>query len=348
MTMLSLPALLMLPACGGKDPDAGTTSEDTAEATTPDLPDYSQPGPYAPGTLSAEITGSTGVSLTVQIWFPADAPGSETVTYDGLYGGNATTDVTPSCETSRPVMLFSHGYGGVRWQSGFLVEHLASHGYIVVAPDHTYNTVFDDDDAKFEEVVVRRPQDIADSFNWAADQSADGGLIAGCINESDGYAVSGHSFGGYTAYATGGATLNLTGSSDLSDDRVWAVIPMAPWDVGGTITDGTADITVPLMSLSGTRDDTTTWDSVSSMYAAATVTPRYSGEFPDAGHYSFSPIACDFGNVGDGCGDDFIALNDFTALVNTAVTAFLEEARGVTGAITQLPESDDVIWEMTE
>ncbi|RMF12332.1 MAG: hypothetical protein D6761_12950, partial [Candidatus Dadabacteria bacterium] len=35
-----------------------------------------------------------------------------------------------------PVVIFSHGAGGVRFQSVFLTEYLAAHGYIVVAPDH--------------------------------------------------------------------------------------------------------------------------------------------------------------------------------------------------------------------
>ncbi|MFT5679392.1 MAG: putative dienelactone hydrolase [Myxococcota bacterium] len=351
MIKLILPALLLLPACGDKDDDSGTTAgDDTATDTVgADLPDYSLPGEFSPGTLSMEITGSTGVELTVQVWFPADAPGAETVVYDGLYAGNATTDAIPTCDDARPVMVFSHGYGGVRWQSGFLVEHLASHGYIVVAPDHTYNTTFDNDDSRFEEVVVRRPQDLADAFDWAVAQSEDASsVLSGCLDGAEGYAVSGHSFGGYTAYAAAGASLNLSGNSDLSDDRVWAAVPMAPWDVNGTITDGTADITVPLMCLSGTLDTTTSWDSVGSMFSAATATPRYLGEFPEAGHYSFSPIACDFGTTDNGCGEDYIALDTFAGLVNTAVTAFLEESRGVTGAIGQLPDSGDVVWQMTE
>jgi pimeloyl-ACP methyl ester carboxylesterase len=35
-----------------------------------------------------------------------------------------------------PFVVFSHGFGGHRRQSTFLLRHLASHGYAVVAPDH--------------------------------------------------------------------------------------------------------------------------------------------------------------------------------------------------------------------
>src|SRR5262249_56282777 len=44
---------------------------------------------------------------------------------------------------SYPLVMFSHGFGGHRRQSTFLCTHLASHGYVVAACDHTGNTLFD-------------------------------------------------------------------------------------------------------------------------------------------------------------------------------------------------------------
>ena len=44
-----------------------------------------------------------------------------------------------------PLILFSHGLGGMRMQNTIQLEELASHGYIVIAMDHTYDanvTVF--------------------------------------------------------------------------------------------------------------------------------------------------------------------------------------------------------------
>jgi pimeloyl-ACP methyl ester carboxylesterase len=46
-----------------------------------------------------------------------------------------------------PVLIFSHGWNGFRQQSTFLMEELASHGYVVVALEHPYGarlTVFPD------------------------------------------------------------------------------------------------------------------------------------------------------------------------------------------------------------
>src|SRR5205814_8313318 len=45
-----------------------------------------------------------------------------------------------------PVIIYSHGLGGHRAQNNAQCENLASHGYIVVSPDHAdaYGTVFPD------------------------------------------------------------------------------------------------------------------------------------------------------------------------------------------------------------
>ena len=46
-----------------------------------------------------------------------------------------------------PILIFSHGWNGFRQQSTFLMQELASHGYIVVAMEHPYGsrmTVFPD------------------------------------------------------------------------------------------------------------------------------------------------------------------------------------------------------------
>ncbi len=45
-----------------------------------------------------------------------------------------------------PVILFSHGLSGMRFQNTALMEDLASHGYVVLAADHSYEaniTIFD-------------------------------------------------------------------------------------------------------------------------------------------------------------------------------------------------------------
>ncbi|MFT4978869.1 MAG: putative dienelactone hydrolase [Myxococcota bacterium] len=339
---------LALIGCGDKDTDTADTGANA------ELADYSTAGEHTPTTLESSITATSGVSLTVQAWYPSDATGSgDPITYDDFYLGGAYEGLAAACDSPRPVVVFSHGYGGIRWQTSFFMEHLASHGYVVAAPDHTYNTIFDNDDKRFLEVLDRRPVDLQDTFDWLIAQSDDtSSPLFGCVDAAAGYAVSGHSFGGYTAYATAGATVNLPegGTAAPGDSRVWAALPMAPWNVSGALTDGTADITVPVMTLSGTLDTTTPWSMVTALHGALTTTPRYLGEFPDAGHDSFAPVSCTaFPNGGDGCGDEFIDLTLFAELVNTAGLSFFESSRGVAGAIEQLPyDSAELLWEIED
>lgn len=82
-----------------------------------------------------------------------------------------------------PVLIFSHGWGGTRTQSTYLMEELASHGYVVVAIDHTYGalvTVFPDDRVVLQKSDILPHDEGDEEFDlsdnplmsvWAADVS---------------------------------------------------------------------------------------------------------------------------------------------------------------------------------
>jgi len=60
----------------------------------------------------------------------------------------------PIINGSFPVVLFSHGLGGMRTQNTIQAEALASRGYIVISADHTYDaniTIFPNDDVAFNQ-----------------------------------------------------------------------------------------------------------------------------------------------------------------------------------------------------
>jgi len=53
----------------------------------------------------------------------------------------------PDLDEKFPLILFSHGLSGMRFQNTSLIEELASNGYVVFAADHSYGaniTIFDD------------------------------------------------------------------------------------------------------------------------------------------------------------------------------------------------------------
>jgi predicted dienelactone hydrolase len=230
----------------------------------------------------------------------------------------------------------------------YYTEFLATHGWIISAPDHTGNTMYDDT-GNFNQVLARRPIDIKNSFDWLVAQSDDpeSGMY-GCVDESAGYAVSGFSFGGYTAYATGGALVNNlagTPSEDYSDERVWGIVTIAPW-YAYYLTTGTSEIDVPVMSIGGNRDDTVGTD-YQNLHASITSTPRVLGAFPNAGHLTWHPIYC--WSNGNGCGPDYVDQDDATEVLKTSVTAWLEHLRGKEGAIEQLSKlGSELSWDLVE
>ena len=223
-----------------------------------------------------------GETITTQVWFPTSDSMGETVKYEGILDGQSLLDAGPNCDEVRPVVVFSHGNGGVRWQSAFNMHFLATHGFVVVAMDHIYNTFRDLDREKFLEHVLQRPRDVRDTFDWLLSKSLEPDhALSGCIQPDAGYAVMGHSFGGYTSFMSAGATVdtavlatacddgeegacqlveNWAAQSDaplidVSDDRVWAAVTWSPWHAAGILSDGMADVRVPSLTITGTLDE---------------------------------------------------------------------------------------------
>lgn len=111
-------------------------------------------GPYPVGVRSAELhDASRDRTVPVEIWYPAtddytgrDFDPTTKDTYEMLSGVTGTQDAVrdaePRPEPAWPV-VFSHGFAGHRRQSTHFCTHLASHGYVVAAPDHVGNTTAD-------------------------------------------------------------------------------------------------------------------------------------------------------------------------------------------------------------
>ena len=102
-----------------------------------------------------------------------------------------------------PVMVFSHGNSSLAEQSYYLTEYFASHGWVVIAPNHTHNTVSDSPGAINYHSALTRPQDITAVLDWLDAVPQDHFLHG---RTTDQIVLSGHSFGGYTTLASAGAT----------------------------------------------------------------------------------------------------------------------------------------------
>ena len=107
-----------------------------------------------------------------------------------------------------PLVVFSHGNGGSRHQNTFWCDYLASHGYIIVSPDHTGNARWTIIDGKLiasqsgERLhsATDRPLDVCflldQMIRW--DKGGDP-RFAGHI-DTDHAAITGMSFGSFTAH----------------------------------------------------------------------------------------------------------------------------------------------------
>jgi predicted dienelactone hydrolase len=299
-------------------------------------------GPYAVGRITFEVSDPDrdGRTLAVDAWYPVDerdADGPASV-YDLIFTGlpsELAIDGPPvSSDGPFPLIVFSHGNDGIRFQSFFLTEHLASHGFVVVAPDHSGNTALDliNPGTPFE--TRDRPLDIQLVITRMLERNATAGDGFRDRIDPDRIGVAGHSFGGFTTLAI------AAGFEDVpADDRVDAIMPVSPVATAFT-DDELASIELPTLVLGGTADVTTPLDPQSVLaFEGTSGLPRYRVDVADAGHNSFTDICpisdallavglppdlLEFllGNRDEGCAPELIDLEEAHRLTNRYATAF--------------------------
>lgn len=218
------------------DTDTKTTATTTTTTTVADLATVVEsPGDWAVGVRSSEVTGARGRTLPVQIWYPVDpenSGGAEPATYPfpglSVPSGMGLEDA-PVAPGPFPLVVYSHGNGGLRYVSAFLTEHLASHGFIVVAPDHVGNTAIDSFAGTSEDryqVALDRPVDVSDTIS-AALAGEPGFEDIAPQTDPEHIGVIGHSFGGFTALAVAGGVAEVP-----PDQRVDAIVGLAAATMG--------------------------------------------------------------------------------------------------------------------
>jgi dienelactone hydrolase len=331
-----------------------------AASAAESLPDPAKPGPFPVGVTTTQVVDPSRTdpatnaprTLMTEIWYPATddaqslpknrlmdfclkgenppiaimmklAFNSDLEAVDKTFRNTAVRDARVR-DGKYPLLLFSHGNGGFRFQNAFWCEYLASHGYIVVAPDHTGNSLitgtldkavaFQDTDGAREQAAKDRPKDISflidtmDQMNKGADSRFIGKI------DLDRIGVAGHSFGGYTSTATAD-----------QDPRVDAIAPMA------AVARERVNYDCPVMLLIATEDDTIGLDGNARMrtYYDDSKGPKYLVEFLNAGHYSFTEMYQFNPEFGDGVGTGKRITNDEPITYITMDAAF-----GLTNAYT--------------
>lgn len=186
----------LLLACADKSADDSAAPVDLVAS-------LASPGPYQVGYHSEEISYPDTVSgadraLRLTMWYPTeDTSGADAEYLVPQEDPGAWQDAGPA-DGPFPLVIFSHGHQGFAENSSFLMEHLASHGYAVVAPDHTDNTTFDGS-SRDTAIYSQRPLDLSAVLEHLETVSGDHPL-AGRLDGGPVLAI-GHSFGGYTVFA---------------------------------------------------------------------------------------------------------------------------------------------------
>jgi predicted dienelactone hydrolase len=298
---------VLLVSCGGD-----------GEGSSGAPPDYSVSGPAAVGVLTTSATDdSRSRTLPIEVWYPAASAGAASAVIDFETDPNRraalaplldaaaqacvseTTNATRDAAASAgeyPVILYSHCYTCTRWSAHAVMERLASHGFVVVAPDHEGDTLFDGLDgtqsALSNALVDTRESDI----RFILDQVIAGELLPdGVTADSAQVGMLGHSIGSVTS-----------GRVAQNDSRIAAVVglaaPMENILYGEVLM---TSITQPLGLLKATEDNSIGVPGnvfIDENFSKAN-TPAYKLDIVDAGHWSVTNIAGLTAGFAPGCGD---------------------------------------------
>jgi len=344
--------------------DAPTTSQ-AATTTTVDLAEqamaYSDYGDYPVGVITLQLAKGP----KVEIWYPAVAGTTGTETYDVrdfvgegirsvLTGDVPSTFSYPAgrdadvADGTFPVVMFSHGFTGMRVQSSFLTSNLASWGMIVVSVDHPSRLMENvlsgtasgdradsvDDLLQGLELITAAGTDVASRFNGHVD--------------AERVAAVGHSAGGGTVLAA------------ASDPRIDGYVSLASGAFLGAAVEGVTTTTAPPLPgkpsffIGGSVDAVVPFASVTQPAFDAAPSPSMLWEIEGAGHNAFDDF-CTFGNgtgiIGvaeanglgeflnsspqlrslgeDGCVPPAIAVDITFPIINHAVTAWVRNLFGI-------------------
>jgi predicted dienelactone hydrolase len=333
-------------------------------------------GVYPVGVTTIEVNDpGRDRWLTTEVWYPAATPSrAEPVVYDVQAldmtvarlrsAARAHRDVEPWRDGgARPVVLVSHGRGSTRFGNVSLAEVLASHGYIVAAPDHTGHTIDDQlngiGDEERAKSAMDRPLDLSGLLDdLVARSSRPTSMFRGLI-DVDRIGIAGHSFGGLAALGISGARFDAArqrkdctnGDDDwrcsaadvfganayrYRDSRIKAALLITPAGYDLYRKDGVAEVDVPMLVVGARRDQNTRFDAFSKPTYEALTGPRYFLDLKEAGHLTATDLCEMIDSIGflaktfggkdaqDGCGFDDYTSRDALQSVASASLPFFD------------------------
>ena len=154
--------------------------------------------------------------LVTDVWYPAVETAMEEAIFLGppelpfFYTGKAAKGAEPLAQGSFPLILLSHGTGGLSLQLGWLATSLAAEGYIVAAVNHHGNNGLEPYIAKGFLHYWERAKDLTSVLNQLLQEK----ILSGRINQNQ-IGAAGFSLGGYTVIAVAGGMTNVQAFRDI-------------------------------------------------------------------------------------------------------------------------------------
>ena len=223
-----------------------------------------------PTDANGSYAGADSRTLVTEVWYPAEGSVAEPEIRDAPLNRS---------KAPYPLIVFSHGYTGIRRQSTTYTSHLASHGYVVVSADYPLTNLAAPGGPRLSD-VLNQPGDVSfliDSLLGFSRQA--GHQLEGAIDE-EAIGLSGHSLGGLTTL--------LAAFGPLRDPRVKAALSIAgpACLIGETAYDSAA---VPLLVMGGSEDRVVAWRSVRAAYDMAKP-PKYLLAILGGNHLRFADL----------------------------------------------------------
>lgn len=190
-----------------------------------------------------------------------------------------------------PVVVFSHGIHLCANQSRFITEAIAAAGYLVIAPNHADANCSFNREARDEPRSTRASGAMSNDADYA-DRAYDIRAVLDALAadpqllpraDLSRVALVGHSLGGYTVLAMGGAL------PAWKLPRVAAIVAFAPYVTPFAARGALHDLGAPVMYQTGALDPIFTFPvaALGGSYAQSPA-PKYYVEIEGAGHYAWT------------------------------------------------------------
>lgn len=203
-------------------------------------PSLSNPGPYAAGWRSVTVTRANSTTFTARLYYPASTAGQ-----NGTYNGTGAP---------YPAITFGHGFFQQVATYQSTLEHLATHGYFVIATDS-------------EGGLAPNHQNFADDIKrcltYLEQENANSGSVLFGQVAITRFGASGHSMGG-------GSSILATSQ----DSRIRALANLAAAETNPSAVSAMPAISVPVKLISGSADTIVPVGSNGQLMYNATVSPR--------------------------------------------------------------------------